>query len=226
MSTDRLPNALRIAATKPLASAPAAPPLIEAMAARAELSVDDLRKLPLRLLHVSCRIRGGDTLHRDDDLVDLAAHALKAAILAAEAQPATASPHIHAMADAVLRQLDDAYPRETVDLDAVGLLCKVLSGGFTSGAAAEAQPAAQAGWISVEDRMPEPDTGEVLVWLTSGCCHCDEWHTHREDPTGMSTTHTLDMGCMWRTFDFEDITHWMPLPAQPREVAHGIGSKA
>lgn len=72
-------------------------------------------------------------------------------------------------------------------------------------------------WISVEDRLPEPDSGEVLVWLTGGRCAFDEWHMHREDPTGMSTTHVLEMGLMWRDYEFEDITHWMPLPAPPKE---------
>jgi hypothetical protein len=77
------------------------------------------------------------------------------------------------------------------------------------------QDGVQSGWISVDDRLPEPDSGEVLVWLTGGRCAFDEWHTHHEDPTGMSTTHTLDMGQMWRDYEFEDITHWMPLPSPP-----------
>lgn len=86
-------------------------------------------------------------------------------------------------------------------------------------AAQPQQPAPVAhGWVSVEDRMPKPDSGEVLVWLSGGMYALDEWHTYREDPIGMSIIHTLDMGCMWRTFDFEDVTHWMPLPAAP-EVA-------
>lgn len=70
------------------------------------------------------------------------------------------------------------------------------------------------GWISVEERLPEPDTGEVLVWLTGGRCAFDEWHMHREDPTGMGGP-TMDMGLMWRDYDYEDITHWQPLPAAP-----------
>ena len=83
-------------------------------------------------------------------------------------------------------------------------------------AAAPAAPAAEpVGWISVDDRMPKPDSGEVLVYLSGGMFGLDEWHTHHEDPIGLSTTHTLDMGQMWRTFDYEDITHWMPLPAAP-----------
>lgn len=82
-----------------------------------------------------------------------------------------------------------------------------------------AQPAEQVAWIPVTERMPEPDSGEVLVWLSGGMYALEEWHTYREDPTGMSTTHTLDMGCMWRTFDFEEVTHWMPLPSAPGAAA-------
>lgn len=101
--------------------------------------------------------------------------------------------------------------------------------GYTAGAFAaqqkriaelEAQRVPQ--WISVTERMPEPDSGEVLVWLTGGRCAFDEWHMHREDPTGMSTTHTIEMGLMWRDYEYEDITHWMPLPPPPVERAHGI----
>lgn len=77
---------------------------------------------------------------------------------------------------------------------------------------------AAAGWISVDDRMPEPDSGEVLVWLSGGRCAFDEWHMHREDPTGMSTTYTMEMGLMWRDYEFEDITHWMPLPQPPQQA--------
>ena len=77
---------------------------------------------------------------------------------------------------------------------------------------------AAAGWISVDDRMPEPDSGEVLVWLSGGRCAFDEWHMHREDPTGMSTTYTMEMGLMWRDYEFEDITHWMSLPQPPQQA--------
>ena len=87
---------------------------------------------------------------------------------------------------------------------------------------------AAVGWISVADRMPEPDSGEVLVWLTGGRCAFDEWHMHREDPTGMSTTYTMEMGLMWRDYEFEDITHWMPLPQPPQQApssAQGSGGE-
>lgn len=54
-------------------------------------------KLPRRLLDVACRIRAGETLFRDDELVDAAAHALKALLAtpAEIAQPATPEPAEH-----------------------------------------------------------------------------------------------------------------------------------
>jgi hypothetical protein len=79
---------------------------------------------------------------------------------------------------------------------------------------------ARAGWIAVADRLPEPDAGEVLVWLTGGRCAFDEWHMHREDPIGMGGP-TLEMGYMWRDYDFEEITHWRPLPAAPALEGQG-----
>lgn len=34
-------------------------------------------ELPRKLLDVACRVRVGETLHRDDELIDQGAHALK-----------------------------------------------------------------------------------------------------------------------------------------------------
>jgi hypothetical protein len=96
-----------------------------------------------------------------------------------------------------------------------------LPGAPPSGSGSALQPPAAASasipsaWISVEDRMPEPDTGEVLVWLTGGRCAFDEWHMYHEDPLGLSTTYTMEMGLMWRDYDFDEVTHWMPLPEPP-----------
>ena len=67
------------------------------------------------------------------------------------AQPAAqavapTSPDIRALAASVLATLNDAiYPREDIDLDAVGLICKIIVGGHVGGAAAPAvAPPAQA----------------------------------------------------------------------------------
>lgn len=66
--------------------------LFTLMAERSELSTVDLRLLPRKLLEVASRMRCGETLHRDDDLVDYAAHAIKAAALESEAGGAPAVP--------------------------------------------------------------------------------------------------------------------------------------
>ncbi len=71
-------------------------------------------------------------------------------------------------------------------------------------------------WIPVSERLPEPDSGLVLVWSSAyGWADLDEWATHHEDPTGMSTVNTVNMGVMWREHEFEDISHWCPLPPRP-----------
>ena len=113
--------------------------------------------------------------------------------------------------DATELALGKAY--RTIAIDRPWLARDDFEAAYRAGLAATPAPAPQ--WVPVSERLPEPDSGEVLVWLTGGRCAFDEWHTHREDPIGMSTTHVLDMGCMWRDYEFEEVTHWMPIPAAP-----------
>lgn len=81
------------------------------------------------------------------------------------------------------------------------------------------RPAQAEGWIACSERLPNPDFGEVLVWLWESKMYAiDEWHTYREDPTGMGGP-TLDMGLMWRNFDFDEVSHWRPLPAPPSALS-------
>ncbi len=72
------------------------------------------------------------------------------------------------------------------------------------------------GWISVEDRLPAVDSGEVLVWLNIGSCAVDEWITYREDPLGLGGP-AIETGCGWRSYEFEDIACWQPLPSPPAQ---------
>lgn len=107
---------------------------------------------------------------------------------------------------------------ESGNLDAICKHCGGVDGHWQGCVASPPEAAAvPVAWISVEDRLPEVDSGEVLVWLTGGRCAFDEWHTHREDPTGMGGP-TMDMGAMWRDYEYEEITHWMPLPAPPHQA--------
>lgn len=62
---------------------------VYAMAARAEITREQVEGLPRKLFDVASRIRAGESLHRDDEMVDQAAHAIKAAlVLDAAPQPA------------------------------------------------------------------------------------------------------------------------------------------
>ena len=69
------------------------------------------------------------------------------------------------------------------------------------------------GWVSTQDRMP-PDDAEVLVFTRSGHITLDRWEEQHEDPIGMGGP-TIPIGVYWSCWEFEDITHWQPLPEAP-----------
>ena len=75
-------------------------------------------------------------------------------------------------------------------------------------------------WIKCSERMPEPGV-EVLVWMaapvvTGGIqVATDTWDEQYESPVSWSSA-TIPIGMGWDSgTDWEDITHWMPLPAAP-----------
>lgn len=61
-------------------------PVLPATPTQAPEEVDP--QLPRKLLDVACRMRVGETLYRDDELVDAAAHALRTALTAQAAEVA------------------------------------------------------------------------------------------------------------------------------------------
>jgi Lar family restriction alleviation protein len=69
------------------------------------------------------------------------------------------------------------------------------------------------GWISVEDRLPE-DGETVLAWAGDHIV-LERWMERHESPVGWSSV-TMPIGPAWDDHEFEDITHWMPLPGAPR----------
>lgn len=79
-----------------------------------------------------------------------------------------------------------------------------------------------AGWIATTEQMPEPGT-ECLVcvkalspkqeWPTH-YTHIDTWDEQHEAPVSWSSA-TIPVGFGWGSFEFEDVTHWMPLPPPP-----------
>lgn len=79
-----------------------------------------------------------------------------------------------------------------------------------------AQPQQPAGWISVEDRMP-CDEEIVLVFVPNGRYQkvdFDCWRMQREAPLGFSSA-TIETGMGWDDHEWEEVTHWMPLPPPP-----------
>lgn len=77
------------------------------------------------------------------------------------------------------------------------------------------------GWTSVTDRMPPLDT-ECLVWARESWrgsdafgVSVDVWREQHEAPLGFSSA-TIPIGPGWDEHDnYEEVTHWMPLPAAP-----------
>jgi hypothetical protein len=72
-----------------------------------------------------------------------------------------------------------------------------------------------AGWVSVDERVPAKDE-PVLVFSPDGAMgvSIDEWCTYHESPVSWSSA-TFITGEGWANHEFEQVTHWMPLPAAP-----------
>lgn len=68
-------------------------------------------------------------------------------------------------------------------------------------------------WIKCSERMP-PDGDEVLIFTRSGHISLDAWDEVHEDPIGMGGP-TISIGHYWGAWEYEDISHWMPLPKPP-----------
>ena len=73
-------------------------------------------------------------------------------------------------------------------------------------------------WVSVRERLPDSD-GPVLVYTPKNKhakVWIDCWSMQREAPVSWSSE-TIETGFMWDGFEFEDVTHWMPLPVAPAD---------
>lgn len=71
-------------------------------------------------------------------------------------------------------------------------------------------------WVSVLERLPDSDDPVLVhtpknkhakVWI-------DCWSMQREAPLSFSSA-TIETGYAWDGFEFEEVTHWMPLPPLP-----------
>jgi len=74
----------------------------------------------------------------------------------------------------------------------------------------------QGKWISVLERMPSNDEPALVYTPLSahGKVWIDAWEMQSESPLDF-TSATIDIGFGWSGFEFEDVTHWMPIPALP-----------
>ena len=72
-------------------------------------------------------------------------------------------------------------------------------------------------WISVLQKMPENDS-PVLVYTPKNqhqTIWIDCWQMQQEDPLGFSSV-AIEVGYGWDGFEFEEVTHWKPLPDAPK----------
>lgn len=95
--------------------------------------------------------------------------------------------------------------------------------------AAAAPPSPAAGWIPCDERMPEVGT-DCLVWCTAlgegkHFAKVDRWDEQREAPVSWSSA-TIPIGPGWDDSDYEDISHWMPLPPPPAKATPSHGGAA
>lgn len=71
-------------------------------------------------------------------------------------------------------------------------------------------------WISVNERLP--DTEELVLVFVPGARYqkvgLDCWRMQHESPVEWSSV-TIETGMAWDEHEFEEVTHWMPLPAAP-----------
>ena len=65
------------------------------------------------------------------------------------------------------------------------------------------------GWISVKDRMPEPEE-KVIIWTKTDCMRYAQYH---DDGSNNPWYVYEDDARAWTNV----ITHWMPLPEPPKE---------
>ena len=65
------------------------------------------------------------------------------------------------------------------------------------------------GWVSVKDRLPEPDEN-VIIWTKTGCMKYAQYH---EDGSINPWYVYEDNARAWTNV----ISHWMPLPEPPEE---------
>lgn len=75
-------------------------------------------------------------------------------------------------------------------------------------------------WIPVEERLPEPNTGDGYWVAKKGPRGNTMMKLAQYSDYGMAMSIDAVTDITWRDWDFTkitDVTHWMPLPKAPKE---------
>ena len=78
-------------------------------------------------------------------------------------------------------------------------------------------------WIPVEERLPEPNTGDGYWVAKKGPRGNTMMKLAQYSDYGMAISIDAVTDITWRDWDFTkitDVTHWMALPKAPKEVTH------
>jgi len=130
------------------------------------------------------------------------------------------------MSDALRAEFERIYGKNKQTKEGEGLdMHRLPHGGYRSMVTHYAWDAFQRGraqpapgeWIPVCERLPEIGI-PVLVYTprTEYLQHAiDEWVIYREAPVPFSSA-TIETGEGWGDHDYEDVTHWQPLPEPPK----------
>ena len=82
------------------------------------------------------------------------------------------------------------------------------------------EEAQQMRWIPVEERLPEPNTGDGYWVAKKGPRGNTMMKLAQYSDYGMAMSIDAVTDITWRDWDFSkitDVTHWMPLPKLPKE---------
>lgn len=135
---------------------------------------------------------------------------------------------------ATLSQATEAFPCRIVEADfETGTVTLEMHGKYTVSSGqkylcdAPLQSQDREGrrqWISVEDRLPNTD--EIVLVLVPGARYqqvaLDCWRMQREAPLSWSSA-TIEIGMGWDDHEFDEVTHWMPIPTPPADAQRAKG---
>lgn len=82
-------------------------------------------------------------------------------------------------------------------------------------------PSIPAGWISVEDRLPEPETAVLILMRGEYVVAALHWEKPTFEDTFQAYRYWDSPDSLGLVIDWHDVTHWMPLPQLPAAPSAG-----